>query len=93
MAHPLSANNGPHRLRENPTRSKTATSTRPLTRLALELKKRKLTVMDLSKMTGLDCKYLYRLASGDRSNPSFAYADRIAKALNLSPSLLFYVRR
>lgn len=92
MARPLYSNLHHRMPRPVPSIYKDPTNGRPLTRLARELKKRNMSVMDLAKLTGLNCKYLYHLKDGTRKNPSWLYAAKIATALKVSPSLLFYVR-
>lgn len=54
-----------------------------------------MTVMTLSRKTGLKCKYLYALASGERTHPSWPFVAKIAKALNVDPTVIFppYGRR
>ena len=49
-----------------------------MTPLARALKEQEMTVMRLSVLTGLDSKYLYKLADGTRKNPSWTFVNIIA---------------
>ena len=52
-------------------------------------KKAKLTQEKLAEMCGTDHRYIGQIETGVRC-PSLEYVERIAKALNVAPYLLFY---
>lgn len=60
-----------------------------MTPLARALKEQEMTVMRLSVLTGLDSKYLYKLADGTRKNPSWTFVNIIAAALETPADILF----
>lgn len=63
------------------------------TPLAKELERQGITVMELSRATGLNAKYLYHIKDGRRKNISWRHVAKISAALNVRPEILFpYVR-
>ncbi len=55
-------------------------------------KEKGITLLDLSKLTGISVGYLCHLEKGSRNNPSLGVMERIAKALNRSIAEVFFMQ-
>lgn len=60
-----------------------------MTPLSKELNRQGLSVMDLSRATGLNFKYLYLIRNGQRRNLSWRIVHQISAALNVRPEKVF----
>lgn len=54
-------------------------------------KKKKITLTEISKVTGISVGYLSHLEKGTRNNPSVEIMDKISKALGESVSKVFFL--
>ena len=55
-------------------------------------KEKEITLLELSKRTGISVGYLCHLEKGSRSNPSLEVMDKISKALNKSIAEIFLLQ-
>ncbi len=55
-------------------------------------KEKQMTLLDLSKKSGLSVGYLCHLEKGSRSNPSFEVMNKISKALDKSIAEVFLLQ-
>ena len=53
-------------------------------KVALELKKRNMTIYQLTKKTGVSMSVMYEFRRGNIKKPSFELMEKIADALNVS---------
>lgn len=59
-------------------------------KIKMARKKLKLSVYDISRITGLSPTYISNLENNNRANPTKDKMDRIAEALNTTVPKLFY---
>ena len=53
---------------------------------------KEMTLLQLSKLTGISTGYLCHLEKGSRNNPSLEVMEKIAKALNKSVAEVFFIQ-
>lgn len=53
-------------------------------KIELELRKREMTIYQLTKLTGVSMSVIYELKRGNIKKPSFELMEKIADALNVS---------
>ena len=51
-----------------------------------------ITLLELSKLTGISAGYLCHLEKGTRNNPSLEVMEKISKALNRSVVEVFFIQ-